>query len=47
MDKLKELYNIYYYISPLDQADSAESNRLLNLYWSGICFFCRARVSCP
>lgn len=39
MDKLKELYNKYYYISPLDQADSAESNRLLNLYWSGICFF--------
>lgn len=39
MNKLKELYNKYYYISPLDQADSAESNRLLNLYWSGICFF--------
>ena len=39
MDKLKELYNKYYYISPLDQADSAESNRILNLYWSAVCFF--------
>ena len=33
-DKLKELYYKYYYISPLDQADSAESNRLFNLRWS-------------
>ena len=39
MEKLKELYKKYYYISPLDQADFAESNRLMNLYWSGICFF--------
>ena len=39
MNKLKEIYNKYYYISPLDQADSAESNRLLNLYCSAICFF--------
>ena len=39
MEKLKELYHKYYYISPLDQADFAESNRLLNLYWSAICFF--------
>ena len=39
MNKLKELYNKYYYISPLDQADSAESNRILNLYWSAVCFF--------
>ena len=31
---LKELYRKYYYISPLDLADSAESNRLFNLYWS-------------
>ena len=39
MEKLKELYKKHYYISPLDQADFAESNRLMNLYWSGICFF--------
>ncbi|MCR4789459.1 MAG: hypothetical protein K5839_00095 [Treponemataceae bacterium] len=34
MKKLKELYQKYYYISPLDMADSAESNRIFNLYWS-------------
>ena len=34
LKKIKELYYKYYYISPLDQADSAESNRLFNLYWS-------------
>lgn len=39
MEKLKELYKKYYYISPLDQADFAESNRLLNLYWSGFFIF--------
>ena len=39
MEKLKELYRKYYYISPLDQADSAESNRLLNLNWSRFFIF--------
>jgi len=34
MKKLRELYQKYYYISPLDMADSAESNRIFNLYWS-------------
>ena len=34
MKFLKELYRKYYYISPLDLADSAESNRLFNLYWA-------------
>lgn len=34
MNKLKELYNKYYYISPLELADFAETNRLFNLYWS-------------
>lgn len=36
MKFLKNLYRKYYYISPLDLADSAESNRLFNLYWSFI-----------
>ena len=39
MNYLKELYRRYYYISPLDQADSAESNRLFNVYWSAGWFF--------
>ena len=34
MNWLKNLYKKYYYIAPLDLADSAESNRLFNLYWS-------------
>lgn len=34
MHWLKKIYNKYYYIAPLDLADSAESNRLFNLYWS-------------
>jgi len=53
VEKLKELYNKYYYISPLDQADSAESNRINTFFLSGffiipasvtlaaICAFCR------
>ena len=34
MNWLKNLYKKYYYIAPLDLADSAESNRLFNLYWA-------------
>ena len=34
LKKIKDLYYKYYYISPLDQADSAESNRLFNFYWT-------------
>ena len=41
MKFLKELYRKYYYISPLDLADSAESNMLFNLYcsffWTIVC----------
>ncbi len=39
MNYLKELYKRYYYISPLEQADSAESNRLFNVFWSLGWFF--------
>ncbi|MBO4509493.1 MAG: hypothetical protein J5747_12765 [Spirochaetaceae bacterium] len=39
LKKIKDLYYKYYYISPLDQADSAESNRLFNLFWSFIWTF--------
>lgn len=34
MKFLKNIYRKYYYISPLDLADSAESNRLFNMYWA-------------
>ncbi len=41
MTTLKELYHKFYYIAPLDQADSAESNRLFAFVWTRICFiFC-------
>lgn len=41
MKFLKDLYQKYYYISPLDLSDSAESNRLFALFWTRICFiFC-------
>ena len=39
MDKLKELYNKYYYISPLELADFAETNRSRNSHWCLLCFF--------
>ena len=39
MDKLKELYNKYYYISPLELADFAETNRRRNSYWCLMCLF--------
>lgn len=39
MISVKDLYQKYYYISPLDSADSAESNRLFNLFWSPVCLF--------
>ena len=43
MKFLKDLYQKYYYISPLDLSDSAESNRLFALFWTRICFiFCLA-----
>lgn len=39
MNKLKELYNKYYYISPLDLADFAETNRSRNAFWCLLCLF--------
>ena len=39
MNKLKELYKKYYYISPLELADFAETNRSRNSYWCLLCFF--------
>lgn len=38
MKFLKDLYLKYYYISPIDQANTAESNRLTNYFWSFYCF---------
>ena len=37
MSKLKNLYFKCYYVSSLDFADSAESNRLFILFWSRLC----------
>ncbi|MCR5063542.1 MAG: hypothetical protein K6A89_09685, partial [Treponema sp.] len=37
MKFLKELYYKFYYISPIDQANTAESNRLTNYFWSLYC----------
>ena len=39
MKFLKELYKKYYYISPLDLANTAETNRLANSFWSLKCFY--------
>lgn len=39
MNKLKELYKKYYYISPLELADFAETNRSRNSHWCLLTFF--------
>lgn len=39
----KEIYHKFYYISPLDMANTAESNRLTNYFWS-LSFFCLGSV---
>lgn len=39
MNKLKEIYKKYYYISPLELADFAETNRSRNSYWCLLTFF--------
>jgi len=37
--KIKANYEKYYYISPLDFADTSESNRLFVMFWSRLCLF--------